>query len=101
MSDELIERLGIRAKAFASDPELVTDEVLTLAANEALELAGAQSPLPVLVDIAFYRVLLQIGNHIDETEQKAYRTALSQVTDPDVPNAPVTATSRQRGNPYQ
>ena len=99
--NELKARLATRAKAFASDPQLVTDMVLTLAANEALELAGVASPLPVIVDIAFYRLLLQIGNHIDEVEQQAYRTALSQVTDPDAAAAATSATSKHRANPYR
>ena len=71
---------------------------------EAVELGGSETLLPVLVDIAFYRVLLQIGHHIDDTEQKAYRTALNQVTDPEAPSAPsrvaVKAQTKARDNAY-
>ncbi len=101
----ITERLSTRAKAFVSDPELVTPEVLALAVNEALELAGAQTVLPVLVDIAFYRLLLQLGHHVDENDYKAYQVALRQISDPASPAAPstvsVVAQAKPRTNPYQ
>lgn len=99
--EELKTRLSTRAKAFVSDPDLVTDDVLGLAGTEALALAGAESPEPVVVDIAYHRLLLQLGINVDEVAQKAYRLALSQVSDPQAPNAPTTPTVKQRDNPYQ
>ena len=76
-------RLTQRAKAFVSDPDLVTDENITIAVNEALEIAGADNLTPVLMDIAFYRYLLLVEqNGVDEEQFKAYQYALKQVSDP-------------------
>ena len=101
LRSELKQRLDTRAKAFVSDPDLITDPVLDLAIDEALELAGITSPMPVLTDIAYHRMKLQLGMGIDEVDFKVYRTALAQITDPDSPNAPTKAKSQQRPNPYQ
>ena len=93
-------RRAARARAFASDPALVTDAVLTLATDEALELGGVASPLAVLVDLAYFRVLLQIGAEIDEPALAAYRTALKQITDPKG-QAAVRSKVKTRKNPYR
>ena len=94
-------RLRTRARAFASDPALITDAVLDLATDEALELGGAGSSLPVLADIAYYRVLLQIGAAINELEQAGYRTALKQVSDPAAAAASARPAVKARKNAYR
>lgn len=95
-------RLDVRAKAFVSDPDLVTDEFLTIACNEALEIAGTQSRAPVLMDIAYYRFLLLVEqNGVDEEQFKAYQAALKQITDPASPNAQTITKTKQRTNPYR
>ena len=100
-NDALKERLSTRAKAFLSNPELVDDGNLTIAINEAIELAGEESSLPVLTDIAFYRyVLLVETNEINEVHFKAYNIALKQITDPASPNAKTKAQAKGHDNPY-
>ena len=98
---EVVSRLTTRARAFASDPALITDAVLTLATDEALELGGVASPLAVLVDLAYFRVLLQIGAEIDEPALTAYRTALKQITDPKGQAHAVRSKVKTRKNPYR
>lgn len=102
-NDALKERLSTRAKAFLSNPNLVDDESdkLGLAVGEAIELAGGETSLPVLTDIAFYRFLLLVENNgIDEVHFKAYKVALNQITDPASPNAKTKAQAKQRDNKY-
>lgn len=95
-------RLSIRAKAFISDPELVTDEYLGIAAGEAIEIAGVLTDAPVLMDIAFYRFLLLVEqNGVCEEQFKAYQLALKQITDPASPNAQTMSKVKNRDNPYQ
>jgi hypothetical protein len=98
----LINRLGIRARAFVSDPDAVTDAHLTIAADETLQLAGAHNPDAVLMDIAFYRYLLLVEqNGVDEEQFKAYVSALKQITDPTSnSNMLAHAKSKVRPNPY-
>jgi len=99
--EALKERLSTRAKSFLSNPNLVNDESLTVAVNEAIELAGEQTSLPVLVDIAFYRYLLLVEtNGVDETHFKAYQLALKQIDDPESPNAKTVSKVRARKNNY-
>lgn len=96
------QRLNVRAKAFVSDPDLVTDEYLTIACNEAIEIAGEQSREPVLMDIAYYRFLLLVETRgVDEEQFKAYQQALKQITDPSSPNASITSKVKSRTNPYR
>ena len=100
-NDALKERLSTRAKAFISNPDLVDDGNLDIAVNEAIELAGEESPLPVLTDIAFYRFLLLVEtNGIDEVHLKAYKVALNQITDPASPNAKTKPKAKPRDNQY-
>lgn len=98
-----LERLRIRAEAFVSDPELVTDLHLQIAASEADDLAG-NSDFPVWMDIAFYRYLLLVERNggIDEEQLKAYRHALSQVSDPNAVENRIRTkpTVKVRANPY-
>lgn len=97
----LTEQLETRAKAFVTDPDLVTPAVLELAMSEALKLAGKASPEPVIVDIAYHRLLLQLGMGIDEDALKAYKLALAQVTDATAPASPIAKPkTKQRKNPY-
>ena len=99
--DALKQRLSIRAKAFISDPDLVNDDDLTAAVTEAIELAGEQTSMPVLMDIAFYRYLLLVEtNGVDEVHLKAYQIALKQITDPDSPNAKTSSKAKVRENQY-
>ncbi len=94
-------RLSQRAKAYVSDPDLVTTANITIAVTEALEIAGADNPAPVLMDIGFYRYLLLVEqNGVDEEQFKAYKHALNQISDPTSPNAPATRTVKNRHNPY-
>ncbi len=95
-------RLEVRAKAFISDPDLVTGEFLGIAVCEALEIAGASTDAPVLMDIAFYRFLLLVEqNGVSDEQFKAYQLALKQITDPDSPNAQTTSKAKTRVNRYQ
>ena len=96
----VVGRLTTRARAFASDPALLTDAALSLATDEALELGGSASPLAVLTDLAYFRLLLQIGAEIDEPALAAYRTALKQITDPKG-QAAVRSKVKTRKNPYR
>lgn len=97
----LTEQLETRAKAFVSDPDLVTPAVLSLAMDEALKLAGEASPDPVIVDIAYHRLLLQLGMGMDEDALKAYKLALNQVTDSSAAASPIAKPkAKQRPNPY-
>jgi|GEM_PF-2616432 len=99
--EALTDRLSTRAKAFLSNPNLVTDDNLYIAVNEAIELAGANSSLPVLTDIAFYRYLLLVdASTVSEDHLKAYKIALTQITDPDSPNAKTKVQAKQRENSY-
>ena len=94
-------RLSIRATAFMSDPELVTDEYLGIAANEALEIAGANTNAPVLMDIGFYRfLLLAEQNGVSEDQFKVYQQALTQITDTASPNAQTVSKVKTRDNLY-
>ena len=94
-------RLDVRAKAFISDPELVTDKYLTIAASEAIEIAGKLTRVPVLMDIAFYRFLLLVEqNGVCEEQFSAYQLALKQITDPASPER-TTRKMKVRKNPYQ
>lgn len=95
-------RLGIRARAFVSDPDAVLDAHLTIAVGETLQLAGGHNPDAVLMDIAFYRYLLLVEqNGVDEEQFKAYLSALKQITDPtSQSNMLAHATSKARPNPY-
>lgn len=98
----LITRLGIRARAFVSDPAAVTDAHLTIAVDETLQLAGLNNPDAVLMDIAFYRyLLLAERNGVDEAQFKAYVSALKQLRDPtNQSNVIAHAKSKTRNNPY-
>ncbi|MBL4774482.1 MAG: hypothetical protein JKY87_00275 [Mariprofundus sp.] len=105
LAADLKQRLGIRARAFVSDPDAVTDAHLhlTIAVDETLQLAGAHNPDAVLMDIAFYRYLLLVQtNGVDEEQFKAYLIALKQITDPlSQSNMLAHAKSKARPNPYQ
>lgn len=93
-------RLTQRSKAFVSDPDLVTDENITIAVNEALEIAGADNLAPVLMDIGFYRYLLLVEqNGVDEEQFKAYQYAIKQVSDPTSPRSN-NSKVKTRTNPY-
>lgn len=97
----LTEQLATRAKAFVTDPDLVTPAVLELAMDEALKLGGKDSPDPVIVDIAHYRLLLQLGMGMDEDALKAYKLALAQITDSSAPaSANAKPKAKQHKNPY-
>ncbi len=97
---DLLERLRTRAEAFISDPELVTNEHITIAMEEAEQLAG-DSDAPVLLDIAFYRwQLLALRNGVDDESLKAYQIALKQITDPDAPQSRTRPKAKTRENPY-
>jgi len=101
----LKERLNIRAQAFISDPDLVTDQHLTIAATEAIEIASTQAIAPVLMDIAFYRYLLLVEKGgVTEEHINAYHAALKQLTQPVTAigqeNALITSNVKTRINPY-
>ncbi len=99
--EELKARLQIRAKAYISDPETVTDELLGIAVGEAIEIAGESTDAPVILDIAFYRYLLLVEqNGVEEEQFKAYQQALKQINDPASPNAQTQVKSMQRTNDY-
>jgi len=102
LAAELKQRLGIRARAFVSDPDAVSDAHLQIATDETLQLAGEHNADAILLDIAFYRYLLLVEqNGVDEAQFKAYTSALKQVSDPTgQSNVLAHAKSRPRPNPY-
>jgi len=97
----LMARLDIRAQAFVSDPAAVLPEYLSIAADEAIEIAGVLSQAPVLMDIAFYRfLLLHSPDGIGKEELDVYKLALSNISDPVSPNVKVTGKVKLKPNPY-
>jgi len=102
LAAELKKRLGIRARAFVSDPAAVADAHLQIATDETLQLAGTHNADAILLDIAFYRYLLLVEqNGVDEAQFNAYRSALKQVADPtNQSNIVAHARSQSRANKY-
>ena len=79
---ELEEKLLQKAKRVLLNPQEVTPEVVTISLNEAIELTDSK-PIAqtLLLDLAFYRVKLNLKIELTEFEEKSILNILKKANE--------------------
>lgn len=79
---ELEEKLLQKAKRVLLNPQEVTPEVVTISLNEAIELTdGKPIAQTLLLDLAFYRVKLNLKIELTEFEEKSILNILKKANE--------------------